>query len=251
MLRSLKPILLATVSLALAACGPQLGPTWVSGLPADSAGLEFLPATAQKGTIFKYYQPKAESAWKGNWTRKLDLTGVSWNDPRTATLIAPDVVVMAAHFSRPSNVPVMFHSKIGKPYERYITAMKALPGSDVAVGKLNLPLPPEVKPYRLASLADAKIGTPVIVTDQTSTLSVHQIEAIHGSFIRFSYNDRLHPIYKRNLIVGDSGSPSFLVKNGELFLLETHTTGGPGAGPFYGSPDLQTAIRTAMVELGR
>ncbi len=243
--------LLVSLSLALAACGPQMGPSFTdASLAAGTSGLGFLPQSAEKGTLFKYYQPKSESAWKGNWTRELDLTGVSWNDPRTATLIAPSFVVMAAHFTRPSNVPVMFHSKIGKPYERYLTAVKGIPGTDIAVGKLNLPLPPEVRPYRLASAADARIGTPVIVSDQTSTLSVHRIEAIHGSSIRLSYIPGLNPVYQRKLIVGDSGNPSFIVKNGELLLLETHTTGGPGAGPFYGTPEVQAAIRATMAELG-
>lgn len=245
-------LLLVSSTFALAACAPQSGPTFIDATVANQeTSLGFLPPSAEKGTLFKYYQPKSESAWKGNWTRNLDLTGVSWNDPRTATLIAPSFVVMAGHFVRPSNVPAMFHSKIGKPYERYITAVKAIPGTDIAVGKLNLPLPPEVRPYRFASLADAKIGTPVIVSDQTSTLSVHRIEAVSGSAIQLSYIPGLNPVYQRNLIVGDSGNPSFILKkNGELLLLETHTTGGPGAGPFYGAPEVQSAIRSAMTELG-
>jgi hypothetical protein len=120
---------------------------------------------------------------------------------------------------------------------------------DIAVARLHLPLPPEVKPYRLANASDATVGTPVIVSDQTKTLSVHQIEAVAGAMIRFGYVPGLNPVYQRNLIVGDSGNPSFLLKIGELLLLETHTTGGPGAGPFYGDPAVQAAIRRAMAEL--
>jgi hypothetical protein len=106
-----------------------------------------------------------------------------------------------------------------------------------------------VTPYRLAKAGDATPGTPVIVSDQTKTLSVHQVEAVTGGMIRLGYIPGLNPIYQRNLIVGDSGNPSFLLKNGELVLLETHTTGGPGAGPFYGDPAVQAAIRRAMAEL--
>ncbi len=243
----MKSALLFSISLLVCACAPATGPSVIT---AGQDGLGFLPDKAEQGRLFQYYQPKAGSKWRNNWTAKLDLSGVSWNDSRTATLISPSHVVMAAHFIRPSDVAVMFHDKKGNPHERYITAVRPLAAGDIAVAKLNLPLPPEVKHYRLANLADAQIGRPVITSDQTRTLSVHQIEAVMGSVIRLGYVPGLNPIYQRNLVVGDSGNPSFLLKNGELVLLETHSTGGPGAGPFYGDPQVQAAIRAAMEELG-
>ena len=216
----------------------------------DQAGLGFLPAKAEKGTLFQYYQPKGLSKWRNNWTHALDLTGVSWNDSRTATLIAPSYVVMAAHFTRPSEVPVMFHDRKGNPCERYISKVRILNVGDIAVAKLNLPVPSGVKCYRFANAADAAIGRPVIVSDQTNTLSVHRIEAVSGGVIRFGYIPGLDGTYQRNLIVGDSGNPSFLLKNAELVLLETHTTGGPGAGPCYADPGVQAAIHAAIAEMG-
>lgn len=238
-----------TVALLFSACAPAYGPSFRGDSP---GGLGFLPKKAEKGTLFEYYQPRDPSKWQKNWAAKLDLTGVSWNDSRTATLIAPSYVVMAAHYARPSDVPVMFHDKRGKPYERFIIATKMLTDvGDIAVARLHLPLPPEVKPYRFAKLSDATNGRPVLVSDQTKNLSVHQIDAVLGGVIRFGYIPGLNPIYQRNLIVGDSGNPSFLLQNGELVLLETHTTGGPGAGPFYGDPAVQAAIRRAMTELAR
>lgn len=249
----MKSAIALSLSVLLCACGPSSGPsiTPTSGNPAQS-GLGFLPKQAERGTLFSYYQPKAPSKWKNNWAGRLDLTGVSWNDPRTATLISPSHVVMAAHFIRPANVPVMFHDKNGKPYERFIAKVRPLGGvGDIAVAKLNMPLPPEVKSYRLAKASEATVGRPVIVTDQTNTLSVHRIAAVNGGSIRFEYIPGLNPYYGRNLIVGDSGNPSFLLQNGELVLLETHTTGGPGAGPFYGDPKVQAAIRAAISDMDR
>lgn len=236
-------------ALLFSACGPASPPSVTTGSP-NQAGLGFLPSKAEKGTLFQYYQPKAISKWRNNWTSALDLTGVSWNDSRTATLIAPSYVVMAAHYTRPSNVPVMFHDKNGKAYERYITSVRSLAVGDVAVGKLNLPLPPEIKRYRFARAGDATVGRPVIITDQTMALSVHRIQSINGGVISFSYISDLAKIHQRNLIVGDSGNPTFIYSNGDLALLETHTTGGPGAGPFYGDPSVQAAIRAAMAEMG-
>jgi len=245
----MKWLALGFCTLFVAACGPTSGPSVTSG-SSNPSGLGFLPNKAEKGVLFQYYQPKAISKWRNNWTSSLDLTGVSWNDSRTATLIAPSYVVMAAHFTRPSNVAVMFHDKNGKAYERYITAVRSLSVGDVAVGKLNLPLPPEIKRYRFARAGEATVGRPVITTDQTKTLSVHRIASINGSVISFDYIPDLAKVYQRNLIVGDSGNPTFVYSNGDLALLETHTTGGPGAGPFYGDAAVQAAIRAAMAEMG-
>ena len=245
----MKSIWLIVISALLCACGTGGNPTMATGTP-DQAGLGFLPVKAEKGTLFQYYQPKAGSKWRNNWTHSLDLTGVSWNDSRTATLIAPSYVVMAAHFTRPADVPVMFHDRNGNPYERYISKVRILSVGDVAVAKLNLPLPSTVTCYHFADAADATVGRPVIISDQTNTLSVHRIDAVSGPVVQFGFIPGLDKIYQRNLIVGDSGNPSFLLKNGGLVLLETHTTGGPGAGPCYADPTVQAAIRAAMAEMG-
>ena len=249
----MKSILILTMSLVICACGPSFGLTILtpngSGTQSD---LGFLPEQTERGILFSSYLPKGQSEWKGNWASDLNLTGVSWNDSRTATLIAPKYVVMAAHYIRPSNVPVMFHDQNGKPYERFISKTRSLNSvGDIAIAQLNMPLPPEVKTYQFAKASDATVGRPVIVTDQTNTLSVHQITAISGNSVQLGYIPGLNPAYGRNLIVGDSGNPSFLLVNGELVLLETHTTGGPGAGPFYGSPQVQAAIRSAIAEMER
>lgn len=249
----MKSAFILSLSLVICACGPSHGPSITpTGVNSGHDGLGFLPKQAERGTLFTYYQPKAGSKWRHNWAARLDLTGVSWNDPRAATLISPSHIVMAAHFTRPADVPVMFHDKNGKPYERFIAKVRPLGGvGDITVAKLNLPLPPEVRYYPLAKASEATPGRPVIITDQTSTLSVHRIAAVNGGSIRFEYIPGLNPAYGRNLIVGDSGHPSFLLRGGELVLLETHTTGGPGAGPFYGDPQVQSAIRAAIADMDR
>ncbi len=245
----MKPLLLFCVCCLITACATGGGPSVTNGSPSQ-AGFGFLPEKAEKGALFQYYQPNSGSKWRNNWASRLDLTGVAWNDSRTATLIAPGYVVMAAHFIRPSTVPVVFHDKQGNRHERIIGTVRTLSVGDIAVAKLNRPLPQEVKWYRLASAADATIGRPVIVSDQTSTLSVHRLAALSGPVVQFDYFTNLSPVYRRNLIVGDSGNPSFLLVNGDLRLLETHTTGGPGAGPCYADPTVQAAIREAITAMG-
>lgn len=230
----------------VASCAnPPVGPT------AD--GYDFLPVRPEKGTLFRYYHPKERSPWTRNWAGSLDLTGVSWNDQRTATLITRRHVVMAGHFIRQKNVPVVFHDRQGRPHERFITGVRNLHHvGDVAVARLHQDLPEGVASYRFSRPDEAVPGRRVIITDQTRTLSVHRIARVEGRKIRFLFDTRLEAIYHRNLIGGDSGNPSFLVRpDGELALLGTHTTGGPGAGPFYGDPEVQAAIREAIADLDR
>lgn len=95
------------------------------------------------------------------------------------------------------------------------------------------------------------MGRPVIVSDQTKPLSIHQIEAVSNGVVRLGFIPGLNPVYRRNLVVGDSGQPSFLLRDGDLVLLQTHSTGGPGAGPFYGDPQVQAALRAAIAEIDR
>lgn len=212
--------------------------------------LGILPSSPEKGTLFSYYEAKARSKWQGNWTKILDMTGVSWNDTRTATLIDDQFVVMAAHYTRPSDVPVMFHDRSGQPVERYIVQVRSLaPMADVAVGKLNLPVPASIKRYAFAPMSEVKKGRAVLVTDQTKTVSVHQIQAYQNRMVMLGFVPDIDPIYRRNLIVGDSGNPTFVISGGDLKLLETHHYGGPGIGPCYANSEIQSAIRGAMAEM--
>lgn len=218
--------------------------------PSVSSPLQILPASPEKGTIFRFYQPNADSAYNRNWTHDLDFSGVSWDDNRCATLVSPSHVVMAAHFMRPVKSAVIFHDRAGQPVVRFIVASRTLGNVDVGVGKLNLPVPSDIRFYRFANAADAPPGTAVITTDQTRTASVHEIGMVNGPYVAFTYSEKLDAVYRRNLVVGDSGHPTFLLKNGQMLLLETHTFGGPGSGPFYGDPGIQAAVRNAMQEMG-
>jgi hypothetical protein len=233
-------------ALALVMCVDSASPAQRKAL---HGGLRMvLGDSTDRGTVFEYYEPKGQSTRSSNWTAALDLTGVSWNDSRTCTLISREHVVMAAHYMRPADVPVMFHDGVGTPHERYIVAVKSLaPQHDVAIGKLNLPLPTWVKHYEFASPADARLGNDALVTDQTMHVNIHQVSLRDANGrIGFAYDPTLPVTVKRNLIVGDSGNPSFVLSGGDLKLLETHTFGGPGSGPDYSNPLLQGAIRAAM-----
>ena len=70
-----------------------------------------------------------------------DFTGFSWNDPRTIKLISPSHVFIIVYFIRFTEVAVMSQGKIGKVCERYITEVQVLASGEIAVVRLNFPLP--------------------------------------------------------------------------------------------------------------
>jgi hypothetical protein len=216
----------------------------------DRAGdLSFLPDRAGKGSLFRYYQAHGKSSWSRNWTSQFDLTGVSWNDSRTVTAISRNHVVMAGHFIRPPSVPAVFHDRDGNRHERILGPATRLGRvGDVAVAKLNRPLPDGVAHYPLATAADATHERLVLVTDKDMQLSLHRLGRVQARRVILGYDPKIDRRHWRNLVVGDSGNPAFILRNGRLALLSTHTTGGPGTGPFYGDPEVRAAV---MAEISR
>jgi hypothetical protein len=240
-------ILISAILLTIASCG--LGSSPVPG-GERAADLGFLPQKPEKGRLFMLYNHHGQVIRRNNWTSEFDLTGVSWNDPRTATAISRNHVVMAAHFFRPDTVPLIFHDRNGEKHERKLTRFLPLTGvADIAVGLLNEPLPAGVKSYRFAGPEDVAPMKLAIVTDQTMTLSLHRIGFVGERKVMLGYDPKIPKTYNRNLVSGDSGNPAFVLRNGELLLLTTFSTGGPGTGPFYGDPAVRQAVLEAMDRL--
>ncbi|MFM2199171.1 MAG: hypothetical protein RLZZ505_2603 [Verrucomicrobiota bacterium] len=229
------------LAVCLASCGGSVGPSGSPVLP---------PPSAPPG-IFKSYRPDGDSSMAEGWTQGFDMSGVSFNDTRTVTLITPRHVVMAKHYARPAAAPVVFHDRNGKHIQRKIIGFAAGAG-DVMVGLLDEPVPSNYRPYPLPAAgadASALIGRPVIVSDQHRNLFVHQIAGFGKGTIAFQHDKTESHGWSKNLVAGDSGNPSFLIAGSELVLLETHTTGGPGAGPYYGDPVVQQSVRHAVRKL--
>lgn len=230
-----------TASLILTSCGHS--PTSTRLTSADTAST--LPVAWQSPNIFKKYSATGKSELMNTWTRKLDTSGIAMNDKRTCTLITPRHVVMANHYRRPFNVKVVFHDRRGTPHTRHLVLVNHVM-DDVAIGLLNEPLPSSIRAYALPSPSVKQphplTGQSVLLTDQNRRVFVHKIRNISGNFIAFKHDTTQAAGYRKNLISGDSGNPSFIIKNGQPVLIETHTTGGPGAGPFYGSAALQAAL---------
>jgi hypothetical protein len=217
----------------------------------DHGAAPALPPPGAPPAIFKSYLPDRNARMADGWTRGMDMSGVSFNDTRTATLITPRHVVMAKHYARPAAAPVVFHDRSGKRIERKLIGFAAGAG-DVMVGLLDEPVPTSYRPYALPAVGTdpaALVGRPVIVSDQNRNLFVHLVAGFRSGVIAFKHDPAKRHGWSKNLVVGDSGNPSFLIVGSELVLVETHTTGGPGAGPYFGDPAVQQGVRRAVEKL--
>ncbi|MDQ8192605.1 hypothetical protein [Roseibacillus persicicus] len=210
-------------------------------------------------SLFTKYQKRSVSQWNSGWTRRIDFTGVSWSHRQAGTAITPRHLVFAGHYPLKVGTSLTFHDRsgmvVGRKIEKLVSFRNRKEGlrADVAVALLDRPLPPSIKTYRLLppreDYSHTLPGCPVLVTEQNRRVFIHQIRGCSGRVISFqkhpNFPDRLY----KNLIKGDSGHPSFLLVGGEPVLIETHTGGGGGSGPFYSSPALFKAVTEAVAKL--
>lgn len=215
-------------------------------------------ATEAKGSgaLFSHYQASGRVRWNQDWPWKLDLSGVAWDKPTTATLITARHVVMAAHYVRKPGEELVFHDRTGQRHARRVQKVVKLGDRglkcDVAIGLLDRPLPESIRRYPLAAPMEdptALIGATALVTEQKRTLFFHQVRTVHPVWLSFGFDERIPQSRKKNLISGDSGNPSFLLSKGELVLIQTHNVGGAGAGPFYGGKGIQEKMAEVIREL--
>ena len=219
-----------------------------SSAPSSSFRPNTLPGPEESPNIFKFYSAKEDAKPARGWVSSFDFSGVSFDSRKTATLVTPRHVVMAQHFKRKAGASVIFHDGEGKRLVRTLTKVRKVLG-DVAVGELNTDVPSRFKVYRLPRPSrdeSVLLNRLVAVTDQNRRVFFHRVRAISGSGISFAYDKSEKHGWGKKLISGDSGNPSFLIAGPELVLVETHSTGGPGAGPFYGSPALQQALQDTI-----
>jgi len=157
---------------------------------------------------------------------------------------------MANHYKRPIGSTLIFHDRNGKKLTRILHKVKHIHG-DAAVGLLSEDVPAGYKAYALPTPKEDYrdlVGRTAAITDQNRRIFFHKISNLSSNRISFTYQKpSLHGWGKR-LVKGDSGNPSFIISGRELVLLETHTFGGGGTGPFYGNPELQAKLQTIISE---
>lgn len=220
-----------------------------------------LQTDLSNNALFAGYRRRAPSQWNQGWPRRIDFSGVSWSHRQAGTAITPRHIVLAAHYQLKVGASITFHERSGKVHTRKIAQKISFRGqkvpahkrSDIAVALLDSPLPPTIKTYRLLppreDYGHTLVGAPVLVTEQKRRIFIHQIRRCSGRSIAFQKHPDFPESLYKNLIKGDSGHPSFILVGGEPVLIETHTGGGGGSGPFYSDPTLFEAVRGAVAEL--
>lgn len=254
---------LAAAALALASCGgeearpaeaaPLGGGSLVARLNAGMHAV--LPREPGKNWVFDAYVSanSPDVAWSRFWTRAVDFSGVAWDKPQTLTLVSPRHAVMARHYQRPpKSQSVIFHDRRGREVQRVIVAREFL-AADIAVVLLNEDVPEGVATYPVLAPSDRYgeelPGALVLVTDRERKAHVHEVRQVLGRMIYLRRAGSLAGGFYENLVAGDSGNPSFVLVRGQPVLVETHTGGGPGSGPFYGAAENVEAIDAAMAKL--
>jgi len=185
------------------------------------------------------------------WSSNFDMSGVSFDQRMTATLVTRRHVVMAAHFIRKPGSKLIFHGRNGEQLERLLIQSKNAFG-DVAVGLLDQEIPLGYKVYPLPVPREDfshLVGRIAAVTDQNRRLFFHKVKVVNRFYMGFEHQAPVRHGWGKKLIGGDSGNPSFLISGNDLVLVETHSTGGAGAGPFYGSQEIQKKLQAAITGL--
>ena len=243
----------ALLTFLLASC---VAPSATSLHHPDLSLAALAKSSETNSAVFTTYNSNGPVRWNQGWPWKFDLTGIGWDQTTSVTAITRRHVVMANHYQRIAGGSAVFHDRDGKPHCRVIlkvipTSQVGLP-SDAAVGLLDQPLPKSIRSSPLLSAGGNEkqlVGAHVLVTEQKRSLFFHQIRNVSDTTVQFQFDPQLADSKRKHLVVGDSGNPSFILTKGELALIETHTGGGPGAGPFYGSPKMIDALRKIVAQL--
>lgn len=249
--------------LALVGCqsgSVPTGPALLSSVQEAKAVIEastlaIVPLQPQSLNLFERYAPKENAVWSSGWPGKIDMTGVATDTIQTCTLISPRHVLMAQHNMRNVGDIVVFHGTDGRAILRVLEDRIALPGGlnpDIAVGRLNQEVP--TRYYRVLPPRDDYsqhlVGALAVITDQERKLLMRRIAWIGNRHLRYAKATEFPDACADPLIVGDSGNPGFLIIRGEPVLLQTHTFGGLGQGPFVSDPDNYAGINDLMARLG-
>lgn len=195
------------------------------------------------------------------WAADLDWTGYCTNV--NATAISRRHVYSVEHISLGSTA--IFKTADDQTVTRTITSTTTVgPGNgtdgyatDIRIGLLDSDLPASIKHYKVppANLISVKMpglanGIPSVCFDAQRKAHVHEWGLITSIGMGWFYwpTEATRSLFFESIISGDSGSPSFLIINGEPVLICAWTFGGGGGGvPIHLHLD---AIDAAMTSLG-
>lgn len=199
------------------------------------------------------------------WAKGVDFSCVSpWNDSsgklKAGTAISRRHIVFASHFPLRPGDRIAFIGEDGGVCPVGVKATKAIRETDISIGLLDYELTPNIKPAKILPVDYARhIGTgaglPVVTFNQDQEALLTELNALRtNSNSQCSYMGDCHApkdgwrsLFRKKIIVGDSGNPAFLLIGNEPILLYCLKFGGCGAGPLI--HDFRMDVQAAMDEL--
>lgn len=197
----------------------------------------------------------------GCWGADVDLTPYAAYDsslPDSAwgghTLITPRHVLGASHHFGSGTQTLHFVKTDGTCVVRTISAVTYVPGTDIRIGLLDSAVPAGIAFARVLPTTWAT-KLPTLATRPVPAVRITQsMQLVVNDLYRLGIMSDCGPAalartdFYRAAISGDSGTPSFLVINGQMVLLCALYSGGGGSGPFLTA--YHTEINTALTSLG-
>ena len=259
---------------------------------------KLIPSNGFSRHIFDKYSKTGSASWaKWCWTNQVDFTGVAWDDltggggfsKGEITMITPLHGVIAHHTingrgmyrryrlaSDPVDYPtvpantvattdtsdpftvVYFRDRQGATVVRRIESYAHAPGCDLTVIKLDQPVPPSIKVYKIlpAFKSDGEeIDWQIHLQNQEVLITLRERQCVwykigevrnNGCILRFVPKQSVPMEYRignfnEKFRIVDSSGPSFIFLNGEPILVSLNwTTGssqvpGPGDASFISS----------------
>lgn len=194
------------------------------------------------------------------WLSAVDMTPLAaWNSNGTfqkgPTLITPRHIIGAVHHAWAAGDTVHFVEADNDVVVRTITAVQAIAGTDILIGRIDSDVPAgidfaKVLPTNWATKLPtlSTFGMPVCSADQGKRVFIRNVRAIGTSVSCEPPNIASRISFYKDAVSGDSGSPCFAVIGGEMVLLCTWLGGGGGTGPSV--VNFTTEINAAITALG-
>jgi hypothetical protein len=248
-------------ALAFALAAPA-APLWAQNLtPRVSAGIRGLlkyavePSISMPVWVSRKDDPPA--GYVRNpvvWTGPLNLTGKAvWNSHTGSygtTAISPRHVVYAYHVNGlyPAGTVVRFIAGRSDAVERIVVSSARIGDTDLALSTLDSPLPVTIHWFKVMPkhwFFQCARGISCMVMDgNTQSVAIKDIDGFgNGIFATAAPADPLFRTFTRELRLGDSGSPMFILVGGELVLDGIYHTARGGVEVSSYVPELDAAMK--------
>jgi hypothetical protein len=196
------------------------------------------------------------------------LTAISpWNSSgggnRAGTAITPRHIIYASHYKIPVGATVRFVTNDNEVVERNVVNIQSISSTDITIGTLDSNLPSTIKPVKflppdwskyMAFDKNLKYGEnayllkpriPALCLDQEEKALIADVMGFTGGQATFTLPaDVKMRQFNEQIVVGDSGNPSFFIIDNELVLITVWTFGGYGSGNFVSGVVYDTSTKT-------